>query len=99
MAAFAYSGVNAIGVEARGEITAQDIRTAREQLRQRGLRLIELTEVGSAGAGGRRKKVKARSLQVFSRQFATMIDAGLSVVQSLENHSLINTSDAADETP
>jgi type IV pilus assembly protein PilC len=83
MAAFAYSGVNAIGVEARGEISAQDIRTAREQLRQRGLRLIELTEIGSAGAGGRRKKVKARSLQVFSRQFATMIDAGLSVVQSL----------------
>ncbi len=27
--------------------------------------------------------MKARSLQVFSRQFATMIDAGLSVVQSL----------------
>ena len=83
MAAFAYSGVNAIGVEARGEISAQDIRTAREQLRQRGLRLIELTEIGSAETGGRTKKVKARSLQVFSRQFATMIDAGLSVVQSL----------------
>jgi type IV pilus assembly protein PilC len=83
MAAFAYSGVNAVGVEARGEIAAQDIRTAREQLRQRGLRLIELTEIGSAEAGGRRKKVKPRSVQVFSRQFATMIDAGLSVVQSL----------------
>jgi type IV pilus assembly protein PilC len=83
MAAFAYSGVNAVGVEARGEIAAQDIRTAREQLRQRGLRLIELTEIGSGEAGRRRKKVKARSLQVFSRQFATMIDAGLSVVQSL----------------
>jgi type IV pilus assembly protein PilC len=82
MAAFAYSAVNALGVEANGEISAQDVRTAREQLRQRGLRLIELTEVGSADEG-RRKKVKARSVQVFSRQFATMIDAGLSVVQSL----------------
>jgi type IV pilus assembly protein PilC len=84
MAAFAYSGITALGVEATGELTAQDIRTAREQLRQRGLRLIELTEVGSAeSAGARKKKVKTRSLQVFSRQFATMIDAGLSVVQSL----------------
>ena len=29
------------------------------------------------------KKVKPRSLQVFSRQFATMIDAGLNVVAAL----------------
>jgi type IV pilus assembly protein PilC len=83
MAAFAYSGINALGVQATGEISAQDTRTAREQLRQRGLRLIELTEVGSTEASPGRKKVKTRSVQVFSRQFATMIDAGLSVVQSL----------------
>jgi type IV pilus assembly protein PilC len=83
MAAFAYSAINALGVESTGEISAQDVRAAREQLRQRGLRLIELTEIGSAESTGRRKKVKPRSVQVFSRQFATMIDAGLSVVQSL----------------
>ena len=32
---------------------------------------------------GRAKKVKAKSLQIFSRQFATMIEAGLSVVTAL----------------
>src|SRR5438874_592906 len=84
MAAFAYSAINALGIESTGELTAQDLGAAREQLRQRGLRPLELAEIAAASAaGGRRKKVKTRSLQVFSRQFATMIDAGLSVVQAL----------------
>ncbi|HXG76950.1 MAG TPA: type II secretion system F family protein [Gaiellaceae bacterium] len=84
MAAFAYSAINALGVESSGELTAPDLGAAREQLRQRGLRPITIREIAqSSGRLGRRKKVKARSLQVFSRQFATMIEAGLNVVSSL----------------
>jgi type IV pilus assembly protein PilC len=84
MAAFTFNAINALGVESSGQLTATDLGAAREQLRQRGLRPVVLRELGAEGAsGGRRKKVKSRSLQVFSRQFATMIDAGLSVVQSL----------------
>ena len=84
MAAFAYSAISALGTESAGEITASDINAARELLRQRGLRTVSLSEIGAQGAGrGKRKKVKPRSLQVFSRQFATMIDAGLSVVSAL----------------
>jgi type IV pilus assembly protein PilC len=84
MASFAYSAINSLGVESSGEITASDASSARDQLRQRGLRPVALDEVGAAGeGGGRRKKVKQRSLQIFSRQFATMIDAGLNVVSAL----------------
>ena len=84
MAAFAYNAINSLGVESTGEIAATDLGSAREQLRQRGLRPVALNEVGAGGAtGGRRKKVKQRSLQIFSRQFATMIDAGLNVVSAL----------------
>ena len=83
MGAFAYSAINALGVESNGQLTAPDLGAAREQLRQRGLRPVSLTEVGGQSAGGRRKKVKQRSLQVFSRQFATMIEAGLNVVSAL----------------
>ena len=84
MAAFAYSAINSLGVESTGEIVANDLGAARDQLRQRGLRPIRLDEVGgSTGRIGRRKKVKQRSLQIFSRQFATMIDAGLNVVGAL----------------
>ena len=83
MAAFAYNAINSLGVESAGQITAADRTSAREQLLQRGLRPVELSEVGEETSGGRRKKVKQRSLQVFSRQFATMIDAGLNVVAAL----------------
>jgi type IV pilus assembly protein PilC len=83
MAAFAYSAINALGVESSGQLTAPDLGAAREQLRQRGLRPVQLSEMGEESSAARKKKVKPRSLQVFSRQFATMIDAGLSVVQSL----------------
>jgi type IV pilus assembly protein PilC len=84
MAAYAYSAINSLGVESSGQLTASDVAAAREQLRQRGLRPVSLSEVGAdATADRKRKKVKPRSLQVFSRQFATMIDAGLNVVGAL----------------
>ena len=83
MAAFAYSAINALGAESAGQINAPDLGAARELLRQKGLRPVSLSEIGASGGEKKRKKVKPRSLQVFSRQFATMIEAGLSVVQSL----------------
>ena len=84
MAAYAYNAINSLGIESTGQVTAPDIGAARELLRQRGLRPVSLSEVGDAETAGRkRKKVKPRSLQVFSRQFATMIDAGLNVVGAL----------------
>jgi type IV pilus assembly protein PilC len=84
MAAYAYSAINSLGIESTGQVTAPDVGAARELLRQRGLRPVSLSEVGNAETAGRkRKKVKPRSLQVFSRQFATMIDAGLNVVGAL----------------
>ena len=83
MAAFAYTAINAQGLELAGEIHAPDPDAAREQLRVRGLLARDLDELPSAGEDGVRtvfKKIKPKSLQVFSRQFATMIEAGLNVV-------------------
>ena len=85
MAAFAYSAINAQGVVLSGEVSANDVSGAREQLRLKGLLAQSIEEV-SADTGssvGRKKKVEAKSLQIFSRQFATMIEAGLNVVASL----------------
>jgi type IV pilus assembly protein PilC len=87
VASFAYSAINAQGVELSGEISAADLNAAREQLRVKGLLAQSLKEIsegaglGQTTIGG--KKVKAKSLQIFSRQFATMIEAGLNVVSAL----------------
>jgi type IV pilus assembly protein PilC len=86
VAAYSYSAINAEGLELSGELHAPDFSAAREQLRIRGLLANRLDELPSAGQTGARtafKKVKPKTLQIFSRQFATMIEAGLNVVAAL----------------
>jgi type IV pilus assembly protein PilC len=84
MAAYTYEAINAQGLRQRGQIHAADVGSARDQLRARGLLAQTLREESASGEGGsgRFKKVKPRSLQVFSRQLATMIEAGVSVVSA-----------------
>ncbi|MDX6505271.1 MAG: type pilus assembly protein PilC, partial [Gaiellaceae bacterium] len=87
MASFAYSAINAQGAVLSGEIQAPDVGSAREQLRLRGLLPERLDQLASEDDVSQErvevKGVKPKSLQIFSRQFATMIEAGLSVVASL----------------
>src|SRR5579871_502958 len=89
MASYAYTAINARGLEVDGVIAAGDLAAARDQLQRRGLLAERISEVDTSGGLGEKrislggKRVKQKSLQVFSRQFATMIEAGLSVVQAL----------------
>ena len=88
MANFAYTAINAEGAEFDGVISAADLPGAREVLRGRGLLARTLKEVSEGGSLGSTsisfgKVVKSKSLQIFSRQFATMIEAGLNVVGAL----------------
>jgi type IV pilus assembly protein PilC len=86
VAVFTYDAINAQGLELSGVIHAPDLNSARDQLQQRGLLPQSLREKAAAGEDSARtafKKVKPKSLQVFSRQLATMIEAGVSVVAAL----------------
>ena len=86
MAAFAYDAINAQGLELSGV----DPR-ARSHRRARAASAARAPAAVAAGAGGQRataraqafKKVKPKSLQIFARQLATMIEAGVSVVAAL----------------
>src|SRR2546430_2552568 len=86
MAAYAYTAINAEGLLSTGNIHAPDFTAAREQLRLRGLlpeRLDELPAEGEQSVRTVFKAIKPKSLQIFSRQFATMIEAGLNIVAAL----------------
>lgn len=86
VAGFSYTAVNAAGAEVAGELSAGDLAAAREQLRSSGLLPVQLVEHEGGTATGNdagTKKVKPKSLQIFSRQFATMIESGLNVVTAL----------------
>ena len=69
-----------------GEINAPDSRAAREAAarpRAAGDGADHAGRGRRKGRGVAIKKVKPKSLQIFSRQFATMIEAGLNVVTAL----------------
>ena len=85
MASYAYTAINSSGLELDGQLNAADSSAAREALRQRGLVALSLQEQASTSEGLALavKKIKPKTLQIFSRQFATMIEAGLNVVTAL----------------
>ncbi len=88
MTSYAYTAINARGLEVDGVIAANDLSAAREQLQRRGLLAEKISEIATGASLGEKRitlggGVKQKSLQIFSRQFATMIEAGLSVVQAL----------------
>ena len=87
MATFEFSAINAEGLELDGTLSAADIAGAIDQLRQRGLLADKVVEIDDGAQASNAvpafKSVKTKSLQIFSRQFATMIEAGMNVVTSL----------------
>lgn len=87
MGAFAFRAVDLAGVPSRGEVEATSKAAVTEQLRQRGLIVLDVSEKREAfkleSIFQRFKSVKARPLAVFSRQFATLIGSGMPMLRSL----------------
>lgn len=86
MAQFTYKAADATGKEVTGKLEAANDKIASQQLRDRGLRVFELKE--QAGGGGfsfgfGKKKVKASDKMTFTRQLATLIEAGLPLLRAL----------------
>jgi type IV pilus assembly protein PilC len=83
MAVFTYQGRGAGGTTT-GEIEAQDRTAAVGELRKRAILVTKINEKAGGKApskgGG---KVKDKEMAIFTRQFSTMIDAGLPLVQCL----------------
>ncbi|HSW60947.1 MAG TPA: type II secretion system F family protein [bacterium] len=80
---YRYSGVNKKGETVKGSIDADDEKGVRQSLMAKGVRADSIKKDWSRielGGGGIGKK----ELVIFTRQFATMINAGLSIIQGLE---------------
>jgi type IV pilus assembly protein PilC len=84
MPVFVYQGRGAGGTT-RGEIEAADRTAAVGELRNRAILVTRITEkqISKSAAVKLGGKVKDRELAIFTRQFSTMIDAGLPLVQCL----------------
>ena len=87
MSVFKYTGKTRSGTVQKGEIEANDRNAAVAVLRQRQVLVTSIRprpkdiELKLPGFGG---KVKEKDIVIFTRQLATMIDAGLPLVQCLD---------------
>src|SRR5881394_3827319 len=92
MPTFAYSGRTRAGQDVSGERAADTMDGAVAALRREQIMVTRITPAKAAKAEGEKKekagkigkRVSAKNLAVFTRQFSVMIDAGLPLVQCLD---------------
>lgn len=89
MPTFRYNAIDRTGRPYSGSLEAENLEAVQGKLAQLNYHIVNITEVAvSSGGFGEFLKsfsrVKQKEIVMFSRQFATMIDAGLSVLKCLD---------------
>ncbi len=91
MPAFSYEAINQLGKKTTGTVEAESPALAERQLVDRGYIPIKVTPAGLGGRiGGLWEGVKPADLIIFTKQFHSMIKAGvpiLRILQVLENQT------------
>lgn len=86
MGDFSYVAISKDGKEIKGSIKSESIAAAKLKLKTDGLTPITVKELGLLEKDinfGVTKKVKLRDLSIFCRQFTSIINAGVTVVDAL----------------
>jgi type IV pilus assembly protein PilC len=87
MPTYVFKGRNRLNELVAGERAAESRESLRQLLKREQVTITSVKEkgreIGIPKLGGS-KKVKAKDLSIFTRQFSVMIDAGLPLVQCLE---------------
>jgi type IV pilus assembly protein PilC len=85
MSTYTFKAIDIAGGKARGEVEADSKQAVSDQLKQRGLIVLDITDKHSSREIELSflKRVKATELAVFARQLATMIASGMSILRAL----------------
>ncbi|MCB1632493.1 MAG: type II secretion system F family protein [Pseudomonadales bacterium] len=81
---FHYQGKDRRGSPVQGEIKSESISLAKAQLRKQGILAQTVRKKGKPLFGERKKAITPADIAVFSRQLATMMKAGVPLVQSFD---------------
>jgi len=87
MATFVYNAVDPTGRAIKGKVDADNEQVVLAKLHEQHFHIVSVNEARAGmklALGGKAGKVKLQSLVVFSRQFATMIDAGIPIIKCLD---------------
>lgn len=81
---FGYEGLDRKGQKVKGEITGTNIALAKAQLRKQGFNVQKISKKSSFSFGKSKGKISPMDVAIFTRQLATMMKAGVPLVQSFE---------------
>lgn len=81
---FVYKGVDKKGNKVSGEVTSASSAIAKAQLYKQGIRANNVRRKPKPMFGGGGKKIKPMDIAIFTRQMATMMKAGVPLVQSFD---------------
>lgn len=84
---FSFRAMDIAGIPSTGELEADSKAQVSEQLRQRGLIVLDVTEKANPfnveDVFKRFQSVKTRELAIFARQFATLVASGMPMLRTL----------------
>jgi type IV pilus assembly protein PilC len=85
MSTYVFKAMDVAGVKARGEVEADSKQAVADQLKARGMIVLEIADKHASREIqlSFMQRVKAQELAVFSRQLATMITSGMSILRAL----------------
>lgn len=85
---FVWEGTDRRGQSTKGEVVAINSAYAKAQLRKQGIEPKKVRKASEPlfgiGSGKRSKKIKASDITFFTRQMATMVKAGVPLVQAFD---------------
>ncbi|MBK1721125.1 type II secretion system F family protein [Thiocystis violacea] len=81
---FAWEGMDRRGARVKGESRAQSINAVRADLRRQGVNPTKVKAKPKPLLGTGKKKITGQDLSIFTRQLATMMTAGVPLVQAFD---------------
>ncbi len=85
MSTYVFKAIDLAGVKAKGEVEAESKQAVSDQLKSRGLVVLDIADKHSSREINLTffESVNATELAVFARQLATMISSGMSILRAL----------------
>ncbi len=85
MSTYVFKAIDLAGAKARGEVEADSKQAVSDQLKQRGLIVLDIADKHASREIelAFMKRVKPTELSIFARQLSTMISSGMSILRAL----------------
>ncbi len=81
---FSWEGIDRSGSRIKNEITARSETLARAELRRQGFKIVKIKKKSKPLFSGHKQAITTKDIAIFSRQLATMLSAGVPLVQAFD---------------